>query len=60
MSYFNPLYVCKHIYANVSLLCFLFNIDTFRCDNGICVGKSHVCDDENNCGDNSDERDCGK
>ncbi|XP_070201910.1 uncharacterized protein [Littorina saxatilis] len=31
---------------------------TFRCDNGRCVGQSNVCNGENNCGDDSDERQC--
>lgn len=32
----------------------------FQCRNGQCVQKMWVCDREDDCGDNSDEADCGK
>uniref|UniRef100_A0A7M5WWI0 Uncharacterized protein n=1 Tax=Clytia hemisphaerica TaxID=252671 RepID=A0A7M5WWI0_9CNID len=32
--------------------------DSFRCDNSKCVSKSSICDKVNDCGDNSDERNC--
>ncbi|KAL8625326.1 hypothetical protein ACOMHN_044469 [Nucella lapillus] len=32
--------------------------NTFRCDTGQCLGTSSLCNGENNCGDNSDERNC--
>ena len=31
----------------------------FQCDNGDCVPGSYECDDFNDCGDNSDEENCG-
>ena len=31
----------------------------YRCDNGNCVRGSDVCNGDNNCGDNSDEMQCG-
>ena len=31
----------------------------FQCDNGDCVPGSYECDDYNDCGDNSDEENCG-
>ena len=33
--------------------------DEFLCDNGDCVRVSWVCDDINDCGDYSDEDQCG-
>ena len=32
----------------------------WKCTNGICVPKRHVCDGLDNCGDGSDETNCGK
>lgn len=32
----------------------------FRCDNEQCIPGNWVCDHDNDCGDNSDERDCGE
>ena len=32
----------------------------FECDNGMCIYRWWRCDGSNNCGDNSDERYCGK
>ena len=29
-----------------------------RCENGLCVQKAWLCDGENDCGDNSDEKQC--
>ena len=31
----------------------------FTCDNGRCVDKKAKCDDIDDCGDSSDERNCG-
>ena len=33
--------------------------DQFVCDNGNCLGKESVCDSYNDCGDESDENNCG-
>lgn len=32
----------------------------FRCDNNQCIPGNWRCDHDNDCGDNSDERDCGE
>lgn len=32
----------------------------FRCDNGICLWWHDRCDGTNDCGDNSDEENCGR
>ena len=37
--------------------CTLFQ---YQCDNGNCVMGSDVCNGQDNCGDNSDETQCGR
>ena len=32
----------------------------FTCDNGHCVRESNKCNGNDDCGDNSDERNCGR
>ena len=53
------LYNCYYYtyFFSVVVVC---NIDHFVCDNGGCVSVDFVCDDTNDCGDNSDEQDCGR
>ena len=34
--------------------------DEFKCDNNKCVPEEYRCDTVNDCGDNSDEEECGK
>jgi len=40
--------------------CAASDITPIQCDNGQCVSQSQLCNDVDDCGDNSDERDCGK
>jgi len=32
---------------------------SFQCSNGKCIAKARECDDKDDCGDNSDEENCG-
>lgn len=36
------------------------NCDSFQCTNGHCVPLEWQCDGDDDCGDNSDEKDCRK
>lgn len=32
----------------------------FKCNNSVCVEKNHLCDYSDDCGDDSDENNCGE
>lgn len=43
------------------MLCFVdCSNDVFRCDTGKCLNYTFVCDGYDDCGDLSDEQNCGK
>ena len=45
-------------FSNYYLYCFTAcRPDQFKCNNGKCVMKSLICDNIDDCGDNSDEED---
>lgn len=50
----------EHRFVTVNLVayCYYFFVFNNRCENGLCVQKAWLCDGENDCGDNSDERKC--
>lgn len=39
--------------------CVQCGITEFKCDNAKCISLSWICDQKNDCGDNSDEKSCG-
>ena len=60
--------LCSHSFIEIFLLIFFLYIfialpqgcqeGEFMCANKRCILKSWKCDEENDCGDNSDEKDC--
>ena len=34
-------------------------MESFTCDSCLCIDPSKICDGVNDCGDNSDEEECG-
>ena len=54
---------CTCLNASINNYIYIVNItcysDEFTCDNGECVPESWICDYYNDCGDHSDEEDCG-
>jgi len=63
-THFRSLHRC--VSSNCTAKCFervcvACTEDQFKCENtGRCIPASWICDDENDCGDYSDERNCSK
>lgn len=51
---------CFHIVYHIFPDCVCRGEYKFQCANGNCVPRGAVCDRYNDCGDNSDEADCGE
>lgn len=56
----------KHTVCYVQLFCFkipsflgICNTDEFSCPDHSCIPRTWLCDGDNDCGDSSDERNCG-
>ena len=45
---------------NLSLSDEACDSDEFQCDNGYCKPQSYRCNENDDCGDNSDEEGCGE
>lgn len=41
-------------------LILILNQVIIRCNNGHCIDKNWICNGQNECGDNSDEKNCGQ
>lgn len=52
---------CSNAMLTFYMLCFVdCSNDLFRCDTGKCLNYTFVCDGYDDCGDLSDEQNCGK
>jgi len=51
---------CKHLMACMCCERVACGEDKFQCDNGQCIYAYWVCDNYDDCGDNSDEQNCSK
>lgn len=49
----------KYAFVSTAANPLLCSTDRFHCRNGLCIDKSFMCDNQNNCQDNSDEESCG-
>lgn len=60
-----PYLKLKYIYLYIKLFEFCTDFggvcepNEFKCNNGKCVLKTWICDSDDDCGDNSDEQNCG-
>ena len=46
------------IFANIVLAYSYCDSDSFECENSVCIFSEYKCDNYDDCGDNSDERNC--
>ena len=49
----------KWTFYTIAQLLDVCGVGQFQCDNLNCIEESYKCDRADDCGDNSDEKDCG-